>query len=286
MYTHRQLNINSQNKIDIMEKLSSEYRINKSADDAVGLAISEKMNARMRALRRCENNIQEGIGLCQVADGALEEVNHMLSRVNELCVQAANGTNTSEDRTKIAEEIKEIYAEMDRVFTDTEFNKIKVFRYAGVDNSDGLNASSYTETVTMLPTGQFKEWGEMLEITGEKEFELAELAKGASVTLTLDDDVDLNDAMTLEGKSFDVEYSSLDYSNSKDKVTYEFSTTKSGCVVGYDALAAKQNMICYIKINTNETVQDAFNKLCNASLHGDIKRPLEKAEVFQIDGNN
>ena len=99
--------------------------------------------------------------MCQVADCALEEVNNMLSRVHELCIQVANGTNTSEDRTKIAEEINQIYAEMDRVFEDTEFNKNKVFRYDGVSNSDGSRRNSYTETVTMLPTGQFKEWGEM-----------------------------------------------------------------------------------------------------------------------------
>lgn len=108
MNAQRQFNINTKSKQKSTEKLSSGYRINRSADDAAGLAISEKMRRQIRGLTQGVKNAQDGISLCQVADGALDEVNDMLHRITELSVKAANGTNTDEDRQYIQKEVNQL----------------------------------------------------------------------------------------------------------------------------------------------------------------------------------
>lgn len=126
--TQRQLNINTQSKAASAEKLSTGYKINRAADDAAHLTISEKMRHQIRGLNKGSSNSQDGISLCQVADGALEEVSQMLHRLTELSVQAANDTNTVEDRKAIQKEINEIMQEIDRVGDTTEFNTIPLFK--------------------------------------------------------------------------------------------------------------------------------------------------------------
>lgn len=105
-----------------LEKLSSGSRINRAADDAAGLAISEKMKTQIRGLNKAINNAQDGISLIQTAEGALNETHSVLQRMRELTVQAANGTNTTTDRQKIVEELTALTAELNRIGTDTEFN--------------------------------------------------------------------------------------------------------------------------------------------------------------------
>ena len=108
MNTQRQFNINTSDKAKSMEKLSSGYRINRAADDAAGLSISEKMRNQIRGLNMGSKNTQDGISLCQVADGALAEVNSMLHRITELSVMAANDVNSDEDRHCIQDEINQM----------------------------------------------------------------------------------------------------------------------------------------------------------------------------------
>ena len=101
MNTNRQLGIVTSAQSTSTEKLSSGYRINRSADDAAGLSISEKMRSQIRGLNKAASNAQDGISLVQVAEGALNETHSILQRMNELATQAANDTNTSTDRTAI-----------------------------------------------------------------------------------------------------------------------------------------------------------------------------------------
>ena len=108
------------------EKLGSGYRINRAADDAAGLTISEKMRSQIRGLNQADKNVQEGISLIQIADGAMGETQDILQRMNELAVKSANGTNTSADRDAIHGEIIELKAELDRVSVSTEFNTLKI----------------------------------------------------------------------------------------------------------------------------------------------------------------
>lgn len=109
-------------------RLSSGYHINSAADDAARLSISEKLRWQIRGLTRASDNIQDGVSLIQVADGALQEVHSMLDRIKELTVQGANDTNTDADRNALQLEIDEIKAEINRISADTEFNTIKIFK--------------------------------------------------------------------------------------------------------------------------------------------------------------
>lgn len=123
MNASRNLGLTEKDLQNSTRRLSSGYRITMAADDAAGLAISEKMRAQIRGLKRASENAQDGISLLQVADGALGEVQAMLHRMRELCVQGASDINTEEDRDAIQAEINELTEEIDHVSKATEFNK-------------------------------------------------------------------------------------------------------------------------------------------------------------------
>lgn len=125
MNANRQFNITSKDKAKSTEKLSSGYRINRASDDAAGLSISEKMRRQIRGLSQGVENTQDGVSLCQVADGALAEVSDMLHRITELSIKSANGTNSPSDRQAIQDEIGEILQEIDRIGETTKFNEQK-----------------------------------------------------------------------------------------------------------------------------------------------------------------
>ena len=126
MNSNRMLGITANVQAKSTEKLSSGYRINRAADDAAGLAISEKMRRQIRGLSQASTNAQDGISCVQTAEGALAEVHDMLQRMNELAVQAANGTQTSADRSYINSEIQALTSEIDRVASTTTFNEQKL----------------------------------------------------------------------------------------------------------------------------------------------------------------
>lgn len=122
MNANRQFGINTGKTKKTAEKLSSGYKINRAADDAAGLSISEKMRRQIRGLSQSAENIQDGIGYVQTADGALNEAHDILQRMNELAVKSANGTNTEEDREYIDQEVQQLKGELDRIFETTSFN--------------------------------------------------------------------------------------------------------------------------------------------------------------------
>ena len=122
MNSNRMLNVNTQTQAKSTERLSSGYKINRAADDAAGLAISEKMRKQIRGLTQASTNAQDGISVVQTAEGAMNEVHDMLQRMNELAVKAANGTNTTLDRGNINDEVQQLITEIDRVATTTKFN--------------------------------------------------------------------------------------------------------------------------------------------------------------------
>ncbi|HPT83598.1 MAG TPA: flagellin [Limnochordia bacterium] len=126
MNAHRQLAVNQANGAKSMERLSSGMRINRAGDDAAGLAISEKMRGQIRGLKQAQRNAQDGISLIQTAEGALNETHAILQRMRELATQAANDTNTPEDRAEIQKEIDQLAQEITRISTDTEFNTQKL----------------------------------------------------------------------------------------------------------------------------------------------------------------
>jgi len=126
MNTNRQLGTVTKSLSNATEKLSSGYRINRAADDAAGLSISEKMRSQIRGLNRASDNAQDGISLIQTAEGALNEAHSILQRMNELATQAANDTNTTTDRDAIKAEIDQLTSEIDRIQSTTQFNSMNL----------------------------------------------------------------------------------------------------------------------------------------------------------------
>ena len=135
--TNRQLGITNGNIAKSTEKLSSGYAINRAADNAAGLKISEKMRGQIRGLEQASTNAQDGISLVQTAEGALNETSSILQRMRELTVQAANDTNVSADRVSISEELEQLEAEITRIAEQTEFNTMKLL--SGKFSSTKLN---------------------------------------------------------------------------------------------------------------------------------------------------
>jgi flagellin len=146
--THRQLNATSAASAKSMEKLSSGYRINRAADDAAGLAISEKMRGQIGGLAQAQRNAEDGISLVQTAEGSLSEVHSMLQRVRELRVQYGNATLSTDDKAAIASEVFQIASEIKNITdttTGTQFNGKPLFGTAGFTFQAGANDG---ETVT------------------------------------------------------------------------------------------------------------------------------------------
>ena len=134
MNSNRMLGITSSQQGKSTEKLSSGYKINRAADDAAGLAISEKMRKQVRGLSKAVANAQDGISCVQTAEGALAEVHDMLQRMNELAMQSANGTNSSTDRSYLQSEVKALKSEINRIANTVTFNDQKLLQG---DFSDG-----------------------------------------------------------------------------------------------------------------------------------------------------
>ena len=188
MNANRQLGIVGNNLAKSTEKLSSGYRINRAADDAAGLAISEKMRAQVRGLNRASDNAQDGISLIQTAEGAMDQQHAILQRTRELLVQASNSgvlDGTAEnDFQKIQDEIDTLKSEYERINTDTEFNRKKLldgsykdqYLQLGANNAQGID-------VTIKTTA----WDPNLYLSKTTEATPAEkTAKGASKTATAD----------------------------------------------------------------------------------------------------
>ena len=162
MNSNRMLGITTKSQAKSTEKLSSGYKINRAADDAAGLSISEKMRKQIRGLTQASSNAQDGISAVQTAEGALNEVQDMLQRMNELAVKAANGTQAENDRSYIQNEIDQLVTEIDRVSTTTKFNESYLLK--GV-NADGTAAKLTYKTAKGNIT-------DIDENTGKKEYAL------------------------------------------------------------------------------------------------------------------
>ena len=145
MNTNRQLGVTNKKMAGSSEKLASGYRINRAADDAAGLSISEKMRGQIRGLQRASLNAQDGESLIQTAEGALNEIHSVLHRMRELTVQAANDTNVTSDRQAIALELHALTSEIDRIATQTEFNSMTLL--SGGFKNKGLQVGANSSQV-------------------------------------------------------------------------------------------------------------------------------------------
>ena len=139
--SHRQLGTLNSQQAKSTEKLSSGYRVNRAADDAAGLAISEKMRAQIRGMNQASRNAQDGISVVQTAEGAMDEIHAMLQRMKELSVQAANDSNQDTDRALIEKEVTQLITEINAIADKTQFNKMKLIdgTYKDKDFQVGAN---------------------------------------------------------------------------------------------------------------------------------------------------
>ncbi len=140
MNSNRMFNLTNKSQAKSTEKLSSGYKINRAADDAAGLSISEKMRRQIRGLTQASSNASDGISCVQTAEGALNEVQDMLQRMNELAVKGANGTLTTDDRSYITMEVRQLMSEIDRVQSTTTFNEQNLLD--GTFTSKGLQVGA------------------------------------------------------------------------------------------------------------------------------------------------
>ena len=207
---NRMLNITSGAQSKSTEKLSSGYRINRAADDAAGLSISEKMRKQIRGLDKASSNAQDGVSSVQTAEGALTEVHSMLQRMNELATQAANGTNSTTDRSAIQDEMDQLTTEIDRVAETTKFNETYLLK--GDNGTKTINMKAHDAGLkgTLTDNGD-----------GTATFVMDELKVGDSVSIggknytigatadeaktTFDDKVKKKgDKLTINGKSIEI----------------------------------------------------------------------------------
>ena len=172
MNANRMLNVTTSTQAKSTEKLSSGYKINRAADDAAGLTISEKMRKQIKGLDQASTNAEDGVSAVQTAEGALTEVHSMLQRMNELATQAANGTNSESDRSSIQDEIDQLTTEIDRVAETTKFNETYLLKGNGKTSTVKIAAQDAGITGSLTGVG-----------TGTAVFKMNTLKYGQSITI-------------------------------------------------------------------------------------------------------
>jgi flagellin len=192
--TYRQLNSASNAQQKSMQKLSSGLRINSAADDAAGLAISEKMRGQIRGLDQANRNSQDGISMIQTAEGALNETHDILQRMKELATQAANGTNTDSDRGEIQKEVNQLTSEINRIGNTTEFNTQKLLD--GGASVNGVNVG------TSDAAGVAAKGGQITALTQVDFTNIPDDPAADSLTIKVEDGANAAQTFTLSGASF------------------------------------------------------------------------------------
>ena len=227
-----------------LEKLSSGYKINRAADDAAGLAISEKMRAQITGMNRAQQNSKDGISLVQTAEGALTEVHSMLNRMVDLTTQASNGIYTDTERTKIQDELKQLESEIDRIADATNFNGIKL-----LDGSMGASKSSSTSAAKTV-----------LDVSDNLEVETIDAKQGKAVFTNTTNVTNLDaegakNTYTLnfsDGTSVSVDFEII-------KSGTNFTMLVNGEDKGYTG-AALSNAVGNNSANVNEALINALNE--------------------------
>ena len=259
MNANRMLNVTTSAQSKSTEKLSSGYRINRAADDAAGLTISEKMRKQIRGLDQASTNAEDGVSSVQTAEGALTEVHSMLQRMNELATQAANGTNSKDsDRQAIQDEIDQLTTEIDRVSETTKFNETYLLKGdkgatknvymnghdAGLKGTLTDSAKSATFVMDELKAG------DKVTIAG-KEYSIGSTADEAKASYA---NAAAGDKVTIDGTEYtvvDAATGTEDADNNELKVTSLDGKVKDGSVVSY-----KTSKLTVMTDKNNDGVDD------------------------------
>lgn len=248
------------------EKLSSGYRINRAADDAAGLSISEKMRSQIRGLNQASTNAQDGISLIQTAEGALNEQHSILQRMRELAVQASNGTETNDDREAVQNEIEQLQSELTRISDTTEFNTMKLLDgsqsgskvQASVSKSAGANLTTEPATKASATTTA------ITKIDGkESSYSVTVMDKDGNASTTTVKFTGQND-LDKDAKSIVSELEKTDLANTFDitssadgKITFTAKEAGSSSNV----VLTKQDAAAAVAVEKSEAGEDAYSKL-------------------------
>ena len=266
MNSNRMLGVTTSTQAKSTEKLSSGYKINRAADDAAGLSISEKMRKQIRGLTQASSNAQDGISAVQTAEGALNEVQDMLQRMNELAVKAANGTNSEDDRNYIQDEVNQLIKEIDRVSTTTKFNETYLLKgddttaatvadaAAAEGTAGAAGAAGAAQTYDIDFTGKITAPAE-----GKSDVSFKVGSKTYSITVEAGDDAD-----KIGGKIKDA----LNNNKYSDKVGGDYTATNAGAKI--TLTAAKNGVIAAddkLSETANKDVTLKASGILTLSLH-------------------
>ena len=248
------------------EKLSSGYRINRAADDAAGLSISEKMRSQIRGLNQASTNAQDGISLIQTAEGALNEQHSILQRMRELAVQAANGTETNDDREAVQNEIEQLQSELTRISDTTEFNTMKLLD--GSQSGSKVQASvskSATANLTTEPaTKASATTTAITKIDGkESSYSVTVMDKDGNASTTTVKFTGQND-LDKDAKSIVSELEKTDLAN-----TFDITSTADGKITftakeagsSSNVVLTKQDDDAAVAVETSKAGEDSYSKL-------------------------
>ncbi|SDB21074.1 flagellin [Pseudobutyrivibrio sp. YE44] len=252
----RMLGITTNAQSKSTEKLSSGFRINRAADDAAGLSISEKMRKQIRGLDQASTNASDGISAVQTAEGALTEVHSMLQRMNELAVQAANGTNSESDRSSIQDEILQLTTEIDRVSETTKFNETYLLKGdygtktqviaahdAGLAGTLTQNTTTATFTINALAMGDTVTIGGVKYTIGvqgntvEEQLANALTVLGTSADGSATPHLTVGEVVKIDGKSFTISTETNAYT-SEVKATHLNKFASQGSTIEYNGKVA------------------------------------------------
>ena len=268
MNANRMLGVTTSAQAKSTEKLSSGYKINRAADDAAGLSISEKMRKQIRGLSQASSNAQDGISCVQTAEGALTEVHSMLQRMNELAVQAGNGTMSEDDRQNIQDEIDQLTSEIDRVSETTKFNETYLLKGNGTETRQKEVAATamtatyktpVTSTVALTATNVPTTWyakGSATALTADQILERLEVDANGNVAI--------KDGMEMYSEAANTtdQYGA----QTKDKIV-ALTTVKQSYGVASTALYADSQGTTAVK---DEDLKNYFNE------DGTVKQSLYK----------
>ena len=273
MNSNRMLGITTGAQAKATEKLSSGYKINRAADDAAGLAISEKMRKQIRGLTQASANAQDGISAVQTAEGALTEVHDMLQRMNELAVKAANGTMSESDRNAIQNEIDQLTTEIDRVATTTKFNETYLLKGA---NGSFAGSLTYSTVQTSLTTSMGADAVTLDTKTGTAKIELTDIKAADKKTVeSLNGSGTGADNTNIIGKSVKI-----------NNTTYYLIESVAAEDTDEDKMSASAAVKAINEGNTDKTVK-AFTSMdaLTAAIRRDFGEDLKSVSSYYDEGD-
>ena len=307
MNSNRMLGLTQSSQAKSTEKLSSGYKINRAADDAAGLSISEKMRKQIRGLTQASANAEDGISTVQTAEGALNDVQDMLQRMNELAVKASNGTNSENDRTYIQNEIDQLTTEIDRVAETTKFNETYLLK----GDKDAVKGYSYTYgkataenaaicgKLNTTATGSNTGLRVKVETDGTASAEASKLQNellkalqksGARITVAAGATSTANAAISVDGYDIDADGKvSKDGKATNIKLTLTGTASNTSTVAKSDTVtldsgavttAAKTDRVAYYDKDGNKISENALANYFTANAAGTNGTKLKDATLY------